>query len=65
MRYDFGQLVDVFLLKPEMSIAETAWGMRELTSTYGHFESANDAGEHRCIDWKRQGVRECGDLGGL
>ena len=33
MRDDFGQLVDVFLLEPEVSVAETARGRGELAST--------------------------------
>ena len=37
MRYDFGQLVDVFLLEPEMSIAKITRGMGELASTYRYF----------------------------
>lgn len=65
MRYDFGQLVDISPLEPEMGIAETAWDGRELASTERHAQRTYETGEHGCV--KRQGerVREAGDLGRL
>ena len=65
MCYDFGQLGDVFLLEPEMDVAETAWSRGELASTERNSEGTHETGQHGCVIGERKDVREGGDVGRL
>lgn len=65
VRDDFGQLIDVPFLEPEMRIAEAGWGGGELVSAERCTEGAYDACVHGRVGGERKYLREGGDLGWL